>query len=139
MLTEDLRCVVCSGELNFTSKNNIFECTNCTATYENALGVPYFGDFEEEDALGLIEIAANLKNRGKFNTTPSIVEEWEEMLELYHKAPNKSEFIASNALAQSPYLLNRYGEWKEWSALTEDLNLAGKKVLDRRWGWLGFT
>ncbi len=129
-MTEDLRCVVCSGELNFTSKNNFFECTNCIATYENALGVPYFGDFEEEDALGLIEIAANLKNRGKFNTTPSIVEEWEEMLELYHKAPNKSEFIASNALAQSPYLLNRYGEWKEVSALTEDLNLAGKKVLD---------
>ena len=97
---------------------------------ENALGVPYFGDFEEEDALGLIEIAANLKTGAKFNTTPSIVEEWEEMLELYHKAPNKSEFVASNALAQSPYLLNRYGEWKEVSALTEDLNLAGKKVLD---------
>ena len=67
MMIEDLRCVVCSSELNFVSKNNLFECTNCFAKYENALGVPYFGDFEEEDALGLIEISANQKNRGKFN------------------------------------------------------------------------
>ena len=92
MFTDDLRCVACDGELNFNIDKNFCECTDCLAKYDTALGVPYFGSYEEDDALGLIEIAANVKNRGKFNITPSSVEYWEEMLKEYHIASDKADY-----------------------------------------------
>jgi len=45
--------------------------------------------------------------------------------------------VAANPAARSPFLPNRYGEWKEIRHLTRDLDLSGKKVLDIGAG-LGF-
>lgn len=141
----DCRCVTCSStnlhanasiQPGATMRGAIL-CDACGANYDVVWGVPFLGRFEPEDILGLIEIAANIVNRGKFGVTPAVVDQWEVMLEAYHSALDKATFIAANPDAQSPYLLNRYGEWQELHCLTSDLDLRGRDVLDVGAG-LGF-
>ncbi|OIO72232.1 MAG: methyltransferase [Zetaproteobacteria bacterium CG_4_9_14_3_um_filter_49_83] len=135
----DIRCVACGGENVTRSKGDesAFQCSECALTYQRVWGVPFFGQYEGEDIPGLIEIAANVVNRGKFGVNPEVVEDWERLLSSYDQSENKSEFIKSNPNAQSPFLLNRYGEWQEVTHLTRDLDLQGCKVLDMGAG-LGF-
>jgi GT2 family glycosyltransferase/ubiquinone/menaquinone biosynthesis C-methylase UbiE len=136
-LDADIRCVRCSGELVASHKSNSYECNCCEAIYKEVWGVPFLGNYESEDILGLIEIAANSINRGKFGVTPEIVETWEHTLKSYHESADKEAFRETRPEAQSPGFLNRYAEWIEISKLTKDLNLQGKKVLDIGAG-LGF-
>lgn len=136
----DIRCVSCSGETGVqvvADELDTFRCADCGIVYESAWGVPFFGRFEQEDVPGLIEIAANISNRGRFGITPAVVEDWERLLAAYDQAEDKAAFKASNPDAQSPYFLNRYGEWTEVTHLTRDLDLHGRKVLDMGAG-LGF-
>ena len=135
----DFRCVACGSELLYESKDDatLFRCSECACSYEQVCGVPFFGRYEGEDILGLIEIAANIVNRGKFGVTPAVVENWERLLAAYDQAADKAAFVKNNPEAQSPYLLNRYGEWVEIKHLARDLDLCGRKVLDIGAG-LGF-
>lgn len=138
----DLRCVRCGhGDLLADASADAaalaFRCPACDTVYPSVLGVPYFGGFECEDIPGLIEIAANVVNRGKFGVTPAVVEQWERVVAEYDKAEDREAFVAGCVDAQSPYFLNRYGEWLEISRLTADLDLDGKAVLDMGAG-LGF-
>lgn len=114
-----------------------YVCQSCHAAFDTVFGVPFFGAYEEADLLGLIEIAANIDNRGKFGVTPATVEHWDGMLEAYHSADDKAQFVASRRDAQSPFLLNRYYEWLEVKTLSAGLDLKGKLVLDLGAG-LGF-
>jgi len=114
-----------------------FACDSCGAAYESVFGVPYFGLFESEDLLGLIEIAANVGNRGRFGITPAAVEDWERLLGAFHEASDRADFVRTHPEAQSPFLANRYGEWVEITQLLRDLDLQGRKVLDVGAG-LGF-
>jgi len=135
----DLRCVAC-GSINLAQQEDdptSFHCAECTCSFQSILGVPFFGRYEEEDLLGLIEIAANAVNRGKFGVTPAVVEDWESLLLAYDQSSDKADFVKNTPNAQSPFLLNRYGEWVEISHLTRSLNLQGCKVLDMGAG-LGF-
>ena len=135
----DIRCVSCGCE-NISAredKGEIVQCAACGTLYPGVLGVPFLGKYEKEDILGLVEIASNIVNRGKFSVTPAIVEEWERLLLAYDRATDKAEFITSNAAAQSQFLQNRYGEWLEIARLTENVDLHEKKVLDIGAG-LGF-
>lgn len=135
----DIRCVSCGSTrilLSEDAPNSCF-CPTCKFSFQSIWGVPFFGQYEGEDLLGLIEIAANANNRGKFRVTPSSVEEWETLLLAYDQAADKEAFVNNTPSAQSPYLLNRYGEWQEIARLTRDLNLHGSKVLDMGAG-LGF-
>ena len=129
MLTEDLRCVKCNGDIVVIEKIQLY-CKNCETEYPIVLGVPYFGGFEESDILGLIEIAANVANRKKFGVNPAEVERWELALKDYHNAENKEDYRKNNAVLESPYFNNRYGEWKEINTLIDELDLRTKKVLD---------
>lgn len=136
---QDIRCISCGSDslLPTAGEEPGFRCSECGADYDSVWGVPFFGGFEAEDILGLIEISANIGNRGKFGVNPQVVEDWERLLAAYDKAEDKELFKRSNPEAQSPYLANRYGEWVEITALTKNLPLQGKKVLDIGAG-LGF-
>ncbi|MBY5790000.1 glycosyltransferase [Rhizobium leguminosarum] len=101
------------------------------------MGVPFFGKYEDEDLLGLIEIAANIGNRDSFGITPSAVEEWEALLLAYDQATDKDAFLREVPPEKAQYFMNRYGEWSEVNYLTRDISLAGLKVLDVGAG-LGF-
>lgn len=136
----DIRCIKCgNNEIRVTVKNSLEGaiCGGCGATFDKIWGVPYFGDFEADDILGLIEISANIINRGKFGINPEVVERWEKLLSDYHHAEDKERFVKHTPEAQSPYWGNRYGEWVEVMHLTKGLNLNGLKVLDIGAG-LGF-
>jgi GT2 family glycosyltransferase/SAM-dependent methyltransferase len=137
--SNDIRCVACGSEKIVPTdvSASLFHCTDCDYIYQSVWGVPFFGRYEEEDILGLIEISANVVNRGKFGVTPGVVEDWEQLLLAYDQATDKADFIKDNPNAQSPFLLNRYGEWVEIARLTQGLNLRGMKVLDMGAG-LGF-
>lgn len=144
---DDVRCIGCGsralqGTANVPAaadriQRDAWRCTECGATYDIVWGVPFLGNYEREEILGLIEIAANIVNRGKFGIDPTTVENWERLLARYHAAPDKKAFVAANAEAQSPYLLNRYGEWVEVTYLADGLDLRDKDVLDIGAG-LGF-
>lgn len=132
----DLRCVACGGDI-VASDGAALACADCRAAYPRVWGVPFVGGYEADDILGLIEIAANTGNRGRFGVTPAVVEGWERLLADYHDAPDKAAFVASNPEAQSPFLPNRYGEWVEVAHLASDIDLQGRDVLDIGAG-LGF-
>lgn len=136
---DDIRCVICGGEHfeKSTEHTTSYKCLICSWTYQTVWGVPFFGQYEAEDILGLIEISANVVNRGNFNVTPRIVEDWVDLLSAYDLAVDKMDFIQKNPGAQSPFFFNRYGEWIEISQLTRDIDLSGAKVLDMGAG-LGF-
>lgn len=134
-----LRCVTCGSEKLIVQVPDpeSYCCRECGSTYESVWGVPFFGSFEGDDLLGLIEIAANISNRGNFGVNPKTVESWEQLLSDYHQAEDKKGFIEKNSEAQSPYFMNRYGEWLEINHLLRDVDLSGLKVLDIGAG-LGF-
>ena len=76
---------VCGGELQDLA------CQGCGARHETALGVPFIGNYEPEDALGLIEIAANIANRDTMFFTAQTVEEVETLCARYDAAADKAE------------------------------------------------
>jgi GT2 family glycosyltransferase/SAM-dependent methyltransferase len=134
--TDDLRCVACGGDLAAGSVHDL-QCIACGAVYPFVWGVPFIGAYTSEDVLGLIEIAANADQRGRFNVTAQTIEAWEALLTDYHCADDKAAFVAAREDAQSPFLANRYGEWLEVTHLTQPIPLQGLKVLDVGAG-LGF-
>ena len=138
-LADDVRCVVCGSESlipKFDVKTS-FQCINCDRVYETVWGVPFLGQFEQEDILGLIEISANIANRNDFGINPQVVEEWDALLSAYHQVDDKAGFIEQTPAARSAYFGNRYGEWQEVNFLSKDIDLQGLKVLDIGAG-LGF-
>lgn len=136
---DDIRCVACGSEglCESVDDTTLFRCSECSCLYQQVLGVPFFGQYEEDDLLGLIEIAANIVNRGNFGVTPAVVEDWEKILRVYDQADDKTNFVENTPKAQSQFFLNRYGEWVEINCLTRDVYLQGRKVLDIGAG-LGF-
>ncbi len=130
MVTHDLRCVACDGEIANANQGDSLICRDCGKKYHFVLDVPYIGDFDEDDIIGLIEIAANLSNRKNFGVTPKEVERWEAILNEFHYSDDKEGLKKNNSIVQSPYFGNRYGEWKEIKTLTQDIDLSDKKVLD---------
>ena len=130
VIMHDLRCVACDGEFVEIIQGQNLICMGCEKKYPFVLGVPYIGEFDKNEIIGLIEIAANLSNRKNFGVTPKEVERWETVLEEFHNSDNKEGLRKNNPIVQSPYFGNRYGEWKEIKTLTQDIDLHGKKVLD---------
>lgn len=128
---DDLECPHCG-----TGLSNL-ACKGCGARFEHVLGVPFLGSFEAEDALGLIEIAANAPNRSNLPLPPGMVERVDALCAAYHEATDKAAFVAGNEEARAGWFLNRYSEWLEVTTLAADLPLAGKRVLDIGAG-LGF-
>lgn len=136
---DDLRCVSCGAACSPVPVEGgpDSSCAACGRRYPRVWGVPFFGAYEGEDIPGLIEIAANIVNRGSFGVTPAVVEDWERLLTAYDTAPDKAAFIAGVPAAQARFLPNRYGEWCEITRLAEGITLQDRRVLDMGAG-LGF-
>ncbi|HYZ33785.1 MAG TPA: class I SAM-dependent methyltransferase [Crenalkalicoccus sp.] len=124
MESAELECPRCGGALAG------LRCAHCGKAFDVVLGVPFLGDFEAEDALGLIEIAANAPHRAGLVLPPGTVEHIDALCAGYHAAGDKAAFIAANPGAQPGYFANRYQEWLEINALLEGLALSGRDVLD---------
>ena len=120
----DLACPRCGAALEG------LRCTGCGAVFETVLGVPFLGDFEAADALGLIEIAANAPNRASLAVQPDWVEWFDALCAAYHVAPDREAFIAEHEAAQAFYFQHRYSEWRAVETLLEGQEIAGRDVLD---------
>lgn len=139
------RCVYCASE-NLEAIESAaapgaivkgaIQCRNCKRTYDFVWGAPFFGGYEAEDILGLVEIAANAPNYTQSSAHGlDLLESHEQLLERYHRAPDRARFVAAERASSSPhpwleYLYYRYNEWLEIAALTNDIDLEAKEVLD---------
>lgn len=94
------------------------------------MGVPFFGGYQQEDILHMVEIAAHVPMRESARMRPSDVEAVESLCKAYDDAYDKAQFIEANPAAGEWWFGNRFSEWKEFTALTAGLNLQGMKVLD---------
>lgn len=120
----DLECPRCGGTIRD------LRCEACGAGFKTVLGVPFLGDFEAADALGLIEIAANAPNRGKLVIPPETVARIDGLCAGYHAAEDKPAFLAAHDDARAPWFANRYSEWVAVETLLEGHDLRDKAVLD---------
>jgi SAM-dependent methyltransferase len=127
----DLECPACGGELNDLA------CASCGAKFDTVLGVPFIGAYEAEDALGLIEIAANISNRDAMFFTADSVAQVETACAEYDAAVDKETFTKNHPLASEWWFPNRYQEFLSINRLLEGISLKGKRVLDIGAG-LGF-
>jgi hypothetical protein len=91
----DLECPRCGGDLLDLT------CASCGARYEKVFGVPFIGDYEPEDALGLIEIAANVPFRDTLAFSPEAVDTIDALNSAYHAAADKDAFVRANPDAQA--------------------------------------
>ncbi len=105
-------------------------CTTCSADWPRVLGVPFIGEFEPADALGLIEIVANVPNRSRLRIEPELVNRIDQLSAGYHAASDKKAFCAVHQEAQASWFLARYNEWQALEGLLEGLNVSGTDVLD---------
>ncbi|MEO3472528.1 class I SAM-dependent methyltransferase [Roseomonas sp. CAU 1739] len=120
----DLQCPRCGAALEALT------CTGCGAAYSRVLGVPFIGDFEAADALGLIEIVANAPNRASLVIAAGVVEQIDALCAGFHAAGDKDAFRATHAEAQAPWFSHRYAEWQAVETLLTGIDLTGKDVLD---------
>ncbi len=121
---DDLECPRCGTALHGLA------CSGCGAAYETVWGVPFIGEYERPDALGLIEIAATVPERADLRLPNDIVEIRDSLSERYHGAPDKADFIERNPEAGIWNFSNRYDEWRTFHLLTDGLDLRGQRVLD---------
>ena len=143
----DFRCVRCDSSTlkcnpsSDLTRNQIVsgfvQCENCGAAFDAIWGVIFFGDFEQQDILGLIEIAATMGTHDQVKRQE--FEELEDLLSGYHYAKDREAFIrdSTNKMAKSNWFPWRYNEWKEFMLLTEDVDFKGLNVLNVGAG-LGF-
>ena len=120
----DLECPFCGSR--FASG----VCMGCRRPPDIALGVPFFGGYQQEDILHLIEIAAHVPMRESARVTSDSVETIDSLCRAYEAAPDKEEFKKTNSLASAWWFQNRYSEWTDLNSLTAGVDLAGRKVLD---------
>jgi len=119
----DLECPCCGGQLDRLT------CEDCGATYQEVLGIPFIGEYERADILGLIEIAAHAALRVS-PMSPETVRRLESVCAGFHLAHDKEEFATSNAEAAAWYFPARYTEWLSFNRLVEGIDLTGRRVLD---------
>lgn len=82
----DLECPFCASP--FASG----ACMGCRRPPDVALGIPFFGGFQQEDILHLVEIVAHIPMRESARVEPSSVETIDNVCRGYHEALDKEEF-----------------------------------------------
>src|ERR1700691_1780373 len=120
----DLECPRCGGELQDLT------CISCKASYQFVLGVPFIGDYEAADALGLIEIAASVPRRDALPLSPNTVQRLDGLCADFYAAQDKTKFINANPEAGAWYFQNRYSEWLSVNRLLQGIDLNRRRVLD---------
>lgn len=124
----DLQCPRCGGAVGRTPVGH--RCDGCGADYPDVLGVPFLGDYEPADMLGLIEIAVHASGRDLLRLEPATVEHVDTLCAGFHAAADRDAFRAAHETARAPWFENRYHEWLGVNTLLEGVDLAGHRVLD---------
>jgi SAM-dependent methyltransferase len=107
-------------------------CDSCGALADLIDGVPFFGGYEPQDFLGLIEVVAT----GEMNQTPidiNFARHLHSLLTDYHHASDKAEFLRNHPddMVRAPWFSeHRYHEWMQTDAMLAGKDLSGKKVLN---------
>lgn len=106
-------------------------CESCAATFDVIWGSPFFGHYEPDDVLGLIEIAANARADNHYGDRPTS-DRIEALLERYDEASDKPAFVAgsSDAYASAPWFMNRYSEYRAFQRVSRGIDLSGRQILD---------
>ncbi len=142
LLIDDVECVGCRAD-NYRLSGaqsddphatafNAFTCQTCGSSVDVVDGVPFFGGYEPQDFLGLIEVVAT----GEMNQTPidvGFARHLHQLLTDYHHATDKAEFIRAHPddMVRAPWFSeHRYHEWMQTDAMLAGKDLAGKKVLN---------
>lgn len=139
-LSDDIRCVGCSSasldlKEHLPVQGSVYGgiiCANCGLSYDIINGVPFFGGYEPEDFIGLIEVVAT----GMMNQSPidiGFARHLYTLLGNYHHAEDKAEFIRSHPddMVRAPWFSDhRYHEWMQADTLLAGKDLAGKKILN---------
>jgi ubiquinone/menaquinone biosynthesis C-methylase UbiE len=138
-LLDDTRCPRCGSDgLAFARQTDAAEieaqaitCAACHASFDVLWGSPFLASFGPEDAIGLIEIAANARSDNTYADRAGM-ERMEALLMRYHSAPDLAEFRKqdSDPWAQTDWISNRYDEWLSFRVVTEGIDFKGRKVLD---------
>lgn len=124
-LFDRLECPHCGSEIDHG------RCLKCLAQFKPALGVPFFGQYEKADILGLIEISANAPNRSQLRMSQEFIKETENLCAEFEEASDKELFLNNLPLkGMSAWLPSRHQEWRAFRRLTAGLELKGKRVLD---------
>jgi SAM-dependent methyltransferase len=134
----DIGCVHCreseggSSTIVFNENSQAARCGACGATFDDIGEVLFFGGYEPQDFLGLIEVVAT----GEMNQTPidvGFARHLHQLLTDYHHATDKPEFIRAHPddMVRAPWFSeHRYHEWMQTDAMLAGKDLAGKKVLN---------
>lgn len=135
---QDVSCVHCRETRGdtlrsvFDEQSGVITCSGCGSVFEDIDGVPFFGGYEPQDFLGLIEVVAT----GEMNQTPidiNFARHLHQLLTDYHHAPDKPEFIRTHPddMVRAPWFAeHRYHEWMQTDAMLAGKDLAGKKILN---------
>lgn len=130
-LMTDLECPRCGAQLGQLT------CPDCGAQYQKVRGIPFLGEYERADTLGLIEIATHVALQDTLPMSPEVVRRLDNLCARFHSAQDKAEFAKSNPEATAWYFPARYTEWLSFNRLIEGVDLRGRRVLDIGAG-LGF-
>lgn len=139
-LLSDCRCPACGGShLHVRAESydptaiyiGAIQCRDCDSSYDLIWGTPFLGHYEEDEVLGLLEIAHNARHDNTY-ASRATVEQLESLLQGYHEATDKTAFKATSAdeMARASWFDHRYNEWREFSELSEGINFSGLEVLD---------
>jgi len=125
----NLRCVECGkGPIEKTAK--AFRCSFCCTQIDSIAGVPFIGNYESSDLLGLIEIAA-VKERGS-TINSAAVDRIEKLCQGYYEAGESGEWLSAqeDAFAQAYWFPYRYSEWRDFRLISEGIGWEGSRLLD---------
>ena len=133
------RCAAC-GEAALTTQtpwgpdrvlDGAIRCGGCGATFDVVWGAPFLGQYQAEDIPGLVEIAANARADNLYADRGE-VERLEGLLQRYHDAADRSEFLATcqDEFAAAPWFGHRYAEFLAFSSLTKGIDFVDRDVLD---------
>lgn len=120
----DLECPRCGGELRELS------CSGCGAIYLEVFGVPFIGDYESNDILGLVEIAAHSSMRSATPLQADSIDKLDKLCSAYHDSADKAAFAETNIEARAWDFQNHYSEWLTITGLLDGVDLRGLRVLD---------
>lgn len=126
---EKLRCVSCRNG-SILQEGSAFQCGACGASCDSVAGVPFIGNYESDDLLGLIEIAA-VKEMGTTIDEES-VRRIEKLCEGYFDSGENPKWLASQAdeFARQYWFPYRYSEWRDFRLVSDGIDWHGLEILD---------
>lgn len=142
LVMDDVECVGCRSDSYRPSGAksddphatavNAFTCQTCGSSVDVVDGVPFFGGYEPQDFLGLIEVVAR-GEKSRTSIDADSARHLHNLLTAHYHAPDKPEFIRTHPddmVRASWFSEHRYHEWIQTDAMLAGKDLTGKKVLN---------